>query len=103
MSISNLSSSVSALPNLFPAPFTSNNNAVIPVSVGVPLSATSKVLVLAKSVAGGADALAVGSVNDVSAYNVATPNFFSVSQDGLNLNYKGGAADATQYYVKVYQ
>jgi hypothetical protein len=101
MSISNLSSSVLNLPNLFTS-LTSANNAVIQVSVGVTLSTSSKVLVLAKSAGAGANMLAVGSVNNVSANGTAGAGF-TLSADNLNLIYTSGAADAATYYVKIVQ
>jgi hypothetical protein len=102
MSISNLSSSVSALPNLFPAPFTSANGAVIQVPVGVPLTVASKVLVLAKNAGAGANMIELGSINAVGALGSAGAGF-KLTADSQNLTYTSGVADASTYYVKVYQ
>jgi hypothetical protein len=101
MSISNLSSSVLNLPNLFTS-LTSANQAVVQVAVGVPLSTSSKVLVLAKTAGAGANMLQTGSVNSVSANGTAGVGF-TLSADNLNLIYTSGNADAATYYVKVVQ
>jgi hypothetical protein len=93
--------SVSNLNNAIVVTCTANNTAVLSVSLPFPLDVSQKVKVVAPSTSTGANALALNSVNNIAAYNAATPTGFSIGVDKFTLLFKGGAVDTSVYILNV--